>query len=131
MGLISAEFLRQTKWNFLLPVFFFPTILPIVVVGLIWKFIYHPIRGLGKYLNVVILGDPSIALYGIAFANIWAWWGFLCVVFHSAIQGISKELYEAATLDGANKWQEFRYITIPQIVPTLVFMEIMTIIWSF
>jgi len=53
------------------------------------------------------------------------------VVFYSAIQGVSKDLYEAALLDGANKWQEFLHITLPQIAPTVVFMEIMTIIWSF
>ncbi|POZ88883.1 hypothetical protein AA80_04085 [Petrotoga sibirica DSM 13575] len=131
MGLIVAELLRKTKWTFLQPFFFFPVILPVASVGLIWKFIYHPIRGLGKYLDVVVLGNPEIALYGIAFANIWAWWGFLCVVFYSAMQGISSELYESARLDGANKWQEFIYITIPQIIPTIVFMEVMTIIWSF
>lgn len=131
MGLIVAELLRKTKWTFLQPFFFFPVILPIASVGLIWKFIYHPIRGLGKYLNIVVLGNPETALYGIAFANIWAWWGFLCVVFYSAMQGISSELYESARLDGANKWQEFIYITIPQIIPTIVFMEVMTIIWSF
>lgn len=131
MGLIIAELMRKTKWTFLQSFFFFPTILPIASVGLIWKFIYHPIRGLGKYFDVVILGNTQTALYGIAFANIWAWWGFLCVVFCSAIQGISQELYESARLDGANKWQEFVYITIPQIIPTIVFMEVMTIIWSF
>jgi len=131
MGLIVAELLRKTKWAFFQPFFFFPVILPIASVGLIWKFIYHPIRGLGKYLDIVVLGNPETALYGIAFANIWAWWGFLCVVFYSAMQGISSELYESARLDGANKWQEFIYITIPQIIPTIVFMEVMTIIWSF
>jgi len=131
MGLIVAELLRKTKWTFSQPFFFFPTILPIASVGLIWKFIYHPIRGLGKYLDIVVLGNTKTALYGIAFANIWAWWGFLCVVFYSAMQGISSELYESARLDGANKWQEFIYITIPQIIPTIVFMEVMTIIWSF
>ncbi|MDN5346271.1 MAG: raffinose/stachyose/melibiose transport system permease protein [Petrotoga sp.] len=131
MGLIVAELLRKTKWRFLQPFFFFPTILPIASVGLIWKFIYHPIRGLGKYLDIVVLGNTKTALYAIAFANIWAWWGFLCVVFYSAMQGISSELYESARLDGANKWQEFIYITIPQIIPTIVFMEVMTIIWSF
>ena len=131
MGLIGAELLRRSKQKFFLAFYFFPTILPIVVVGIIWSKIYHPIHGLGKYLGIALLGNTSTALYAIAFANIWAWWGFLCAVFYSAIQGISKDLYEAAKLDGATKWHEFRYITLPGILPTIVFMEIMTIIWSF
>jgi len=131
MGLIGAELLRKTKWDFLQAFYFFPVILPIVVVGIIWGKIYHPIHGIGKYIGVALLGKPSTALYAIMFANIWAWWGFLCAVFYSALQSIPKDLYEAAVLDGANNWQEFRYITLPGILPTIVFMEIMTIIWSF
>jgi raffinose/stachyose/melibiose transport system permease protein len=131
LGLTVAELLRRTKWEFLQPFYFFPVILPTVVVCFIWGFIYNPVYGLAKYLGIAILGNPSTALYGIAFANIWAWWGFLGAVFYSAVQSISKELYESASLDGASGWQQFRYITLPQIAPTLVFMEIMTIIWSF
>ncbi len=51
--------------------------------------------------------------------------------FFSAMQNTSKDLYEAIALDGATKWHEFRYITLPQIIPTITFMEVMTIIWSF
>lgn len=131
MGLAGAELLRRTRKEFFQSIYFFPVILPIVVIGLIWRYIYHPTRGLGKVFGVSPLGQPSTALYAISFANIWAWWGFLCAVFYSATQSISKDLYEAATLDGATGWQEFRYITLPQIAPTLIFMEVMTIIWSF
>lgn len=131
MGLGVAELLRRTRWQFFEPLYFFPVTLPIVVIGLIWGYIYNPIKGLGKIIGIGLLGSTSTALYAIAFANIWAWWGFLCVVFYSAIQGISNELYEASVLDGANNWQQFVYITFPQIIPTIVFMEIMTIIWSF
>ena len=131
MGLLEAELLRRTKRELFQPIYFFPVILPVVVIGLIWRYIYHPTRGLGKILGVSLLGQPSTALYAIAFANIWAWWGFLCAVFYSATQSIPHDLYEAATLDGATGWQEFRYITLPQILPTLTFMEVMTIIWSF
>ncbi len=131
MGLAGAELLRRTGKELFQPIYFFPVILPVVVIGLVWRYIYHPIRGLGKVFGVSPLGHPSTALYAIAFANIWAWWGFLCAVFYSATQSISKDLYEAAKLDGATGWQEFRHITLPQIAPTLIFMEVMTIIWSF
>lgn len=131
MGLVGAELLRRTKKEFFQSIYFFPVVLPVVVVGLIWRYIYHPTRGLGALFNIAPLGQTSTALYAIAFANIWAWWGFLCAVFYSAVQSISKDLYEAAALDGATSWQEFRYITLPQITPTLAFMEVMTVIWSF
>jgi raffinose/stachyose/melibiose transport system permease protein len=131
MGLGVAELLRRTRWQFAQTFYFLPVTLPVVVIALIWRYLYNPIRGLGKFIGVGLLGNFSTALYAIAFANIWAWWGFLCVVFYSAIQGIPKSLYEAAVLDGANKWQEFWHVTLPQIVPTVVFMEIMSIIWSF
>lgn len=130
MGLLGSELMRKTGGRFFLPVYFMPTVLPVVVVCVIWMYIYHPNYGLGKLLGISFLGRSSTALYAITFANIWAWWGFLCAVFYSAIQGVSKELYEAAMLDGANSWQTFRYITLPQIAPTVIFMEIMTLIWS-
>lgn len=131
MGLLGAELIRRTKWQFLEPFYFMPVTLPVVVVCIIWSYIYHPTRGLGRLIGIAFLGRPSTALYAIAFANIWSWWGFLCAVFYSAIQGVPKDLFEAAILDGANSWQEFWHVTLPQIAPVVVFMEIMTIIWSF
>ena len=132
MGLVAAELIRRTGWQFLKAIYFVPTTLAIVVVAFIWSYIYHPIRGLGAVIGLPpVLGMPSTALYAVALANIWAWWGFLCAVFHSAIQGISLDLYDAGALDGATGWQEFWYITLPQIMPSIVFMSIMTIIWSF
>ncbi|MGB9682886.1 MAG: carbohydrate ABC transporter permease [bacterium] len=131
LGLLGAELLRRTRWNFLESFYFLPVTLPAVIVAIIWRYIYDPMRGIGKIIGIALLGHSDTALYAIALANIWAWWGFLCAVFFSAIQGVPVELYESATLDGANSWQEFRYITLPQIAPSIVLMEIMTIIWSF
>lgn len=131
LGLLGAELLRRTRWNFLESFYFLPVVLPPVIVAIIWRYIYDPMRGIGRIIGIALLGHPDTALYAIASANIWAWWGFLCAVFFSAIQEVPVELYESATLDGANSWQEFRYITLPQIAPSIVLMEIMTIIWSF
>ena len=77
------------------------------------------------------LGDPKTALPAIAFVDNWHWWGFLMVLFLASMQNIPPDLYEAARLDGANRWQEFRDVTMPGIRPTLVFMILMTTIWSF
>ena len=67
----------------------------------------------------------------VAFVDNWHWWGFLMVLFLAAMQNIPADLYEAARIDGANPWQEFWNVTIPGIRPTLVFMLLMTAIWSF
>ena len=77
------------------------------------------------------LGDPDTVLPAIAFVDNWHWWGFLMVLFLAAMQNIPPDLYEAARLDGASRWQEFRDVTMPGIRPTLVFMILMTTIWSF
>lgn len=118
---------------------FLPYVLPSVVVAAIWRSLLHPDRGIpGKLtewgvpgFDRALLGDSSTVLPTIAFVDNWHFWGFLMVLFLAAMQNIPVDLYEAARLDGASKWQEFRDITIPGIRPTLVFMILMTSIWSF
>jgi raffinose/stachyose/melibiose transport system permease protein len=118
---------------------FLPYVLPSVVVAAIWRSLLHPDRGFpGKLtewgvpgFDRALLGDESTVLPTIAFVDNWHFWGFLMVLFLAAMQNIPADLYEAARLDGASKWQEFRDITIPGIRPTLVFMILMTSIWSF
>ena len=78
-----------------------------------------------------MLGQPSTALLTIAFVDNWHYWGFLATILLVALQSVSPELYEAAKIDGANLRQQFRHVTIPGIRPTLVFMFMITSIWSF
>ena len=59
------------------------------------------------------------------------WWGFLSILFLTAMQSIPVDLYDAAKMDGANRWQQFRNVTLPGIRPTILFMLLMTAIWSF
>ena len=118
---------------------FLPYVLPSVVVAAIWRSLLHPDRGIPATLTD--WGVPgstrpcsvtsSTVLPTIAFVDNWHFWGFLMVLFLASMQNIPADLYEAARLDGASKWQEFRDITIPGIRPTLVFMILMTSIWSF
>jgi raffinose/stachyose/melibiose transport system permease protein len=118
---------------------FLPYVLPSVVVAAIWRSLLHPDRGIPATLtdwgvpgfDRALLGDSSTVLSTIAFVDNWHFWGFLMVLFLAAMQNIPPDLYEAARLDGASKFQEFRDITIPGIRPTLVFMMLMTSIWSF
>jgi raffinose/stachyose/melibiose transport system permease protein len=118
---------------------FIPYVLPSVIVASIWRSLMSPDRGIGAKLSDVgiggfdraFLGDPSTVLPAIAFVDNWHWWGFLMVLFLAAMQNIPPDLYEAARLDGASRWDEFRDVTIPGIRPTVIFMLLMTSIWSF
>jgi raffinose/stachyose/melibiose transport system permease protein len=118
---------------------FVPYILPTVIVAQIWRNLLSPTQGIGAALaqagipgfDKAFLGQSSTALYAIAFVNNWQWWGFLMVLFLAAMQSIPRELYDAARIDGASRWQEFRFVTLPGIMPTLVFMLLMSAIWSF
>src|SRR5204863_9193169 len=76
-------------------------------------------------------GDALVVLYAIAFVDNWHWWGFLVVIYLAAMQGVDFQLYEAARLEGASRWQEFWYVTLPGIRPTLVFTLLITVLGSF
>jgi raffinose/stachyose/melibiose transport system permease protein len=66
----------------------------------------------------------------VAFVNNWAWWGFVVLLFLTALQSVDAQLYEAAKIDGAGRWQQFVNVTLPGIRPTLVFVVLLTIINS-
>jgi raffinose/stachyose/melibiose transport system permease protein len=141
MALIAASLLAPIRRGGMLfrAILFIPYIVPSVVTASIWRNLLHPTLGIGGQLaeagvpglDIAYLGNSRTALFAVAFADNWHWWGFLMVLFLAAMQNIPADLYEAARMDGANRWDEFRHITIPGIRPTLVFMLLMTAIWSF
>ncbi len=141
MALIAASLLAPIKRGGLIirTALFIPYVLPSVLNANIWRNLLSPTLGLGAALakggitglDRAFLGDPHTALVTAAFVDNWHWWGFLMVLFLSAMQNVPPELYDAARVDGANRRQEFIHVTIPGIRPTLVFMLLMTAIWSF
>jgi raffinose/stachyose/melibiose transport system permease protein len=142
LGLFGAFLLsRVRRFQVLLRIaYFVPYVVATVVSGAIWQILLSPDQGIGAGLsnlgihwlaNVNFLGDPHLALGSVAFVNTWQWWGFLVVIFFAAMQAVNPALYEAARLDGAGAWQEFWHITLPGIRPTLMFLALMTVIWSF
>jgi multiple sugar transport system permease protein len=103
----------------------------IVVVSIVWSFMYRPdglVNNLLQTLtfNVVQgtdwLGNPSTAMPSIMFMSIWQAVGFHMVIWLSGLQTIPGDLYEAADLDGASKWQKFRYVTWPGLKATRTFI---------
>jgi len=119
--------------------FFIPYVLPSVITAQLWRGLLSPDRGIGAQLtdwgvpgfDRAFLGDPDTVLPAIGFVDNWHFWGFLMVLFLAAMQNIPTDLYDAARLDGAGRWAEFRDVTLPGIRPTLVFMLLMVTIWSF
>jgi len=139
MGLFSAFLLQSVRklGGIYRTIFFLPYIVATVVVASIWGLIYSPASGLPALLHnfglptINFLGNPQLALWSVALANIWQWWGFLSIVFYAAMVGVDRSLYEAAELDGAGQWYKFWAVTFPSIRPTFMFMCLMSLIWSF
>jgi multiple sugar transport system permease protein/raffinose/stachyose/melibiose transport system permease protein len=112
-------------------VYFIPQVLATVVIGFIWGWIYNPVFGiLNRVLEAVglgflargWLGDVHLALYAVLFAAIWARIGFCFVIFLAGLQNVDMELIDASKIDGANGWQQFWNVTLPQLsyVMTLI-----------
>lgn len=103
-------------------IFYFPNIVSLTVVGIIWSFVFHPNVGIvNKILGAVgleslqrsWLGDSKTALWCIAFTLLWQAAGYYMVMHIAAMDGISPEIYESATLDGASAWRKLISITMP------------------
>lgn len=113
--------------------FFYPTLLPMVAVANIWLFIYTPMYGLLGYINPNwrFLTDPNTVLWALIVMLIWKQAGYVMVFFISGLQNINPELYEAARIDGANGRQIFWKITWPMLMPTTLYVMIITMTNAF
>lgn len=141
-SLIFAVFLvKNSKTNvFLRALYFFPTILSSVSVAFIWSFVYDPTLGLlNTLLNKLSLGflsqnwigDADIAIYSIAVVQVWFHTGQMLIIFVAGLQGIPKDLYEVAKIEGATRWQTFRKVTWPLVAPAATIVVAYTTIQSF
>ena len=119
--------------SFFRGIFFFPAVLGMLVVGLIFNEIfYRVVPVIGKSLNISwlstnILASKSTAVYGVLIVHVWLAVAMATVMLLAGLQSTPMELYEAAELDGANKWQRFRYITMPFLLPVLSVVLILQI----
>ncbi|MFG1603467.1 carbohydrate ABC transporter permease [Actinoplanes sp. NPDC049265] len=113
--------------------FYLPVVTSIVAIAVIWRFLLDPDAGLVDNLLRAAgvagpdwLGSTSTALPSLIVMAVWRNFGFLMVVFLAGLQGIPADLYEAATLDGAGRRQQFRHVTLPLLRPTLLFGAVIT-----
>jgi multiple sugar transport system permease protein len=125
--------------NFFKSIFFLPTITAIVAVSVIWKWLYAGEKyGLFNYILLKLgfqpidwLASPTWTLPSIIIMSIWAGIGYNMILFLAGLQSIPDVMYEAAEIDGAGFWTKFFNVTIPLLKPTIVFVSIMSFIFSF
>ena len=114
--------------------FFAPVVTTLVAVAVVWRYLLHTRYGLINYALAHVgihpidwLGDPHWALPAIILLAVWKNFGYNMVIFMAALHSIPVDLYEAARLDGASRWQEFGRITLPMLRPTLLLVSILTV----
>ncbi|RIK72369.1 sugar ABC transporter permease [candidate division KSB1 bacterium] len=124
--------------SFFQTVYFAPVVTTLVAVAVVWRFLYHPRFGLLNYTlsffgiaPIDWLGDPVWAMPAIILMSIWKNFGYNMIIFVAGLQNIPTQLYEAARMDGANAWQQFKSITLPMLAPTTVFVSIIAMIGNF
>jgi multiple sugar transport system permease protein len=119
--------------------YFLPVVTPFIVSSVLWKWLYNPDFGLFNYYllkahiidtPLAWLSDQNLAMPSVILMAVWAGTGFSMVVYLAGLQAIPEELYESARLDGAGAWARLRYITIPMLRPTTLFLLVIGIIGS-
>jgi multiple sugar transport system permease protein len=139
LGLTTALLLNQKLHlrGFFRAAYFLPVMTSLVAVATIWKILYQESGLINSILHVfglpghAWLQDTTTALPAVAVTSIWQGFGFETVVFLAALQSIPIDYYDAARVDGASAWQRFRYVTLPALRPTILFIYIIGIIGSF
>ncbi len=124
--------------NFFRAVYFAPYVLGVAVIGILWRFILDPNNGLlNYYLGVLGLPDSipwttALPWGWVALVGPTVWWtmGFNAVIYLTGLQDVDPALYDAAKVDGANRWQRFWYITVPGLRPVFLFVVTTTILAS-
>jgi len=125
LAYLIEERLKKGR-GFFRTAFFLPVATSVSVVAIIWGKMYLPYNGLfqtiitsmGLDISVNVLGNPTIAIYGIIFTNVWEWTGWSMIMYVAGISQIPEDMKEAARIDGATKWKEIKYVFLPMLAAT-------------
>lgn len=134
---LGAAMLVDAKLTRLRPLFrtiyFAPVVTTLVSVAIIWRYLYHPRYGLLNHVLGLVglgpidwLGDPHWAMPAIVLVAVWKNFGYNMIIFLAGLQSIPEDLYEAARIDGAGTWKQFRHVTLPMLGPVLLLVSILT-----
>jgi len=127
---------KLTRWKALFrTIYFAPVVTTLVAVSVVFKYLYHPRFGI---INLALgalhlpqpdwLGDPHFAMPALILLSVWKGFGYTMIIFIAGLQTIPEELYEAARLDGAGAWGQFRHVTLPMLGPTFLFVGVVVAI---
>ncbi len=141
LALLFAVILHRRvhgKWKSLVTLLILtPAVIPRVAAAYQWGLMYSPILGVLNYFLRVLgftpvnfLGDPNIALYAVAFVDIWQWSLLLSVLLLGVIDSLPKAPFEAALMDGAKEWQIYRHIILPMLTPFLATITLVKMVES-
>ena len=136
LALVLNKAVRGAK--FFRTVFFFPYVASLVAICVCWNFLLMKTGPVNQILNAIGLNmtkswtsSRDLAIWAIIIVSVWRNAGYYMVMYLAGLQGVPAELYEAATVDGANGWQKFWKITMPMLTPTTFFVSIMMVISCF
>ena len=138
LGLAMALNAKVRGIAFIRTAYFLPVVTSTIAVALVWQWIYNADSGL---LNQAIgvfgvapqkwLSDPTLAMPSIIAMSIWQGLGINVIIFLAALQGIPQELLDAANVDGAGRWAQFRHVILPLLTPAIFFTGVLSLIGSF
>lgn len=140
LALLAAVLLntRIRGRTFFRLLYYLPVVTPLSIAAVIWTWIYNPNLGLLNWFLRSLgfagrdwLGDPKIAMFSVIVVAIWSGLGYRMVIFLAALQGIPETYYEAAMIDGAGRFDLFRFITMPLLKPATLYVLITSVIGSF
>lgn len=135
LALLVTQMLKTR--NILRTVFFLPNLIGGLLLGFVWQFIF--VKGFASigqitgisFFELPWLGDAKTAFWGIVIVSVWQGAGYIMLIYTAALQNVPQELIEAAKIDGANRWQILRHITMPMVAPAVTVCLFLTISWSF
>lgn len=139
-GLFLAILLRDVKGSSIIKsAVFLGMVIPLIVGGILLRFIYDDRAGiLNAFLRTIGLGDftrtwtayPQTILLALILGSVWIWTGFSMIVYSAGLEGIPKELLEAAKIDGTSRWRTFWRIIFPMLRPATIIVITMTLLWE-
>lgn len=132
--ILALAFNRSMPFkNVLRSIYFMPVVMPAVIVAVLWQFLYQPFGVFNAMLNLVHilpvnwLSSETMAMPSLILIGVWRGVPYFMIIFLAGLEAVPKEYYEAATIDGANAWKSFRYITLPLLKPTMALVMIMSV----
>lgn len=136
--LLNSELLSKTSRTIFRMIYILPWLFTVAIIAILWRMILNPL-GVLNYIIMSLgisqnqtewLSNESTALLAVTFINIWAGYPFYMISLLAGLQGIPKDLHEAALVDGATGFQKFWNVTLPHLKPLIISMFILDLIWT-